>query len=64
MTGVEAGDWFRWNVMNLTGITGVTMRAASSTAGAAFEVRQGSPTGTLIGTLNVPSTAAPRPTRT
>ncbi len=56
VTGVEAGDWFRWNVMNLTGITGVTMRAASSTAGAAFEVRQGSPTGTLIGTLNVPNT--------
>ena len=56
VTGVEAGDWFRWNVMNLTGITGVTMRAASSTAGAAFEVRQGSPTGTVIGTLDVPNT--------
>jgi len=56
VTGVETGDWFRWDVMNLTGITGVTMRAASATAGATFEVRQGSPTGTAIGTLSVPNT--------
>ncbi|MQW74974.1 DUF1349 domain-containing protein [Nocardioides sp. dk4132] len=56
VTGVETGDWFRWDVMNLTGITGVTMRAASATAGATFEVRQGSPTGTTIGTLSVPNT--------
>ena len=56
VTGVETGDWFRWDVMNLTNITGVTMRAASTTAGATFEVRQGSPTGTTIGTLTVPNT--------
>ena len=56
VTGVETGDWFRWDVMNLTGITGVTMRAASTTAGATFEVRQGSPTGATIGTLTVPNT--------
>lgn len=56
VTGVETGDWFGWDVMNLTGITGVTMRAASTTAGATFEVRQGSPTGTAIATLTVPNT--------
>ncbi|MCP3420983.1 ThuA domain-containing protein [Nocardioides pinisoli] len=56
VTGVETGDWFAWDVMNLTGIAGVTMRAASTTAGATFEVRQGSPTGTAIGTLAVPNT--------
>ncbi|MBL0747088.1 ThuA domain-containing protein [Nocardioides baculatus] len=56
VTGVETGDWFRWDVMNLTNITGVTMRAASTTTGATFEVRQGSPTGTAIGTLTVPNT--------
>lgn len=56
VTGVETGDWFRWDVMNLTGITGVSMRAASTTAGATFEVRQGSATGTTIGTLTVPNT--------
>ena len=56
VTGVETGDWFRWDVMNLTGITGVTMRAASATTGAAFAVRQGSPTGTTIGTITVPNT--------
>ncbi|QDH10819.1 DUF1349 domain-containing protein [Nocardioides dongxiaopingii] len=56
VTGVETGDWFRWDVMNLTGITGITMRAASTTAGATFEVRQGSATGTTIGTLTVPNT--------
>ncbi len=55
VTGVETGDWFRWDVMNLTNITGVTMRAASATGGV-FEVRQGSPTGTAIGTLTVPNT--------
>ncbi|MFC7725283.1 ThuA domain-containing protein [Nocardioides sp. GCM10028917] len=56
VNGVETGDWFAWDVMNLTGITGVSMRAASTTAGATFEVRQGSPTGTAIGTLTVPNT--------
>ncbi|HSF35420.1 MAG TPA: ThuA domain-containing protein [Nocardioides sp.] len=56
VNGVETGDWFGWDVMNLTGITGVTMRAASTTAGAAFEVRQGSPTGDVIATIAVPST--------
>jgi len=55
VTGVETGDWFAWDVMNLTNITGVTMRAASTTGGA-FAVRQGSPTGTTIGTLTVPAT--------
>ncbi|WP_299924526.1 ThuA domain-containing protein [uncultured Nocardioides sp.] len=56
VNGVETGDWFAWDVMNLTNITGVSMRAASTTAGAAFEIRQGSPTGTVIGTLDVPNT--------
>ncbi len=56
VTGVETGDWFGWNVMNLTNITGVTARVSATTAGAAFEVRQGSPTGTTIGTLTVPNT--------
>ncbi|MCF6376869.1 ThuA domain-containing protein [Nocardioides KLBMP 9356] len=56
VTGVETGDWFAWDVMNLTNINGVTMRAASTTAGATFEVRQGSPTGTAIGTLSIPNT--------
>ena len=58
VTGVETGDWFRWDVMNLTNINSVTMRAASTTTGAAFDVRQGSPTGTTIATLTVPNTGA------
>ncbi|MFM9735863.1 carbohydrate-binding protein, partial [Streptomyces niveiscabiei] len=56
VTGVETGDWFRWDVMNLTNITGVTARVASTTAGSAFAIRQGSPTGTTIGTIDVPAT--------
>ena len=56
VNGVETGDWFGWDVMNLTGINGVTLRAASTTAGATFEVRQGSPTGDAIATLEVPNT--------
>lgn len=56
VTGVETGDWFGWDVMNLTNINGVTMRVASATAGAAFDIRQGSPTGTTIATIAVPNT--------
>ncbi|WP_139984529.1 ThuA domain-containing protein [Nocardioides litoris] len=56
VTGIETGDWFGWDVMNTTGITGVTMRVASTTAGATFAVRQGSPAGTTIGTVTVPNT--------
>ena len=56
VTGVDTGDWFRWDLMNLTGITGVSVRAASATAGATLEVRQGSPTGSTIATLTVPNT--------
>jgi glucose/arabinose dehydrogenase len=56
VTGVETGDWFGWDVMNLTNIDGITMRVASTTAGAAFEVRQGSPTGTAIASVAVPNT--------
>ncbi|TWG99002.1 glucose/arabinose dehydrogenase [Nocardioides sp. J9] len=56
VTGVETGDWFGWDVMNLTGITGATLRVASNTDGAAFAIRQGSPTGETIGTIEVPNT--------
>ena len=56
VNGVETGDWFGWNVMNLTNITGVTMRVASAAAGSTFEIRQGSPTGTAIGSVTVPNT--------
>lgn len=56
VTGVETGDWFRWDVMNLTGITGAKLRVASTTADAEFAIRQGSPTGTTIGTVTVPNT--------
>lgn len=56
VTGFETGDWFRWDVMNLTGITGAKLRVASTTTGAEFAIRQGSPTGTTIGTVTVPNT--------
>ncbi|WP_436499837.1 ThuA domain-containing protein [Actinokineospora sp. HUAS TT18] len=55
---VEPGDWFGWNVMNLTNITKINLRAASP-SGATWQIRHGDPsTGTLVGTVTVPATGA------
>ena len=55
---IEAGDWFGWNTMNLTGIDQITMRAASPQAnGATYAVRTGDPdTGPTVATIKVGNT--------
>ncbi len=55
---IEPGDWFGWDVMNLTAIDQITMRAASNpAAGATFEVRTGDPdTGPTVATIQIPRT--------
>ncbi|MBD8870412.1 ThuA domain-containing protein [Nocardioides donggukensis] len=54
---IEPGDWFGWDVMNLTDIDRISLRAASpQAAGATWEVRTGSPDGPTVATIEVPRT--------
>jgi PKD repeat protein/glucose/arabinose dehydrogenase/type 1 glutamine amidotransferase len=53
---IEDGDWWSFDPTNLTGIDSIRLRAASPGGGGHVEIRQGSPTGTLVGAVDVPST--------
>ena len=53
---ITDGDWFGYQPMNLTGITGVRLRVSSQAVGGTVEVRSGSPTGPLVGTAAVQPT--------
>ncbi|HYQ64855.1 RICIN domain-containing protein, partial [Actinophytocola sp.] len=53
---IEDGDWWSYDPVNLTNVTGMTFRVASATAGGTIQVRAGSPTGTLVGSLTVAGT--------
>ncbi|MFE7393413.1 ThuA domain-containing protein [Streptomyces sp. NPDC057582] len=53
----QDGDWWSFAPVNLTGITGIRLRAASGASGGTVQVRQGNPeNGTLVGSVNVPGT--------
>lgn len=58
VTQVSNGDWVsvRGVDFGTAGATSFTARVASTTAGGSIELRLGSPTGTLLGTCNVPAT--------
>jgi cytochrome c len=47
---INDGSYICWNEMNFQGINSISYRVASAGTGGRIEVRQGSPTGTLIGT--------------
>ncbi|WP_115869532.1 carbohydrate-binding protein [Marinoscillum furvescens] len=53
---IHDGDWAMYSNVNLTCATNVDIRASSKTSGGNVEVRLGSPTGTLIGTVAVTGT--------
>lgn len=53
---VQDGDWISFADINLSGISSVNARVASSTNGGVIEIRLGSETGTLIGALSVDNT--------
>jgi PKD repeat protein/glucose/arabinose dehydrogenase len=54
---IEAGDWIAWDVMNLTNIDEIALRAASpNSGGASWEVRTGAPDGPTVATITVPNT--------
>jgi PKD repeat protein len=53
---IEDGDWWSFDPMSLANVSSLTFRVASGSAGGTIQVRMGSPTGTLIGSLNVAGT--------
>ncbi|MEV0649612.1 ThuA domain-containing protein [Phytomonospora sp. NPDC050363] len=55
---VDPGDWAAYNGVGLTGVNRLRLRVGSPgpTSGGGVQVRVGSPTGTLLGTLTVPNT--------
>ncbi|WP_243745309.1 PQQ-dependent sugar dehydrogenase [Streptomyces hainanensis] len=52
----DNGDWISFQPYHLADATGITVRAASGGAGGTVQVRAGSPTGTLLGSVAVPNT--------
>ena len=55
---IENNDWISYTPYNLSNVDGITARVASAGAGGTIEVRTGSPTGTLLGTVAVPVTGS------
>lgn len=54
---ISDGDWVKYaNVNFQDGASSVNIRAASDTTGGTIELRTGSPTGTLIGTVEITNT--------
>ncbi|MFE9764194.1 carbohydrate-binding protein [Streptomyces sp. NPDC005808] len=54
----DSGDWISFKPYALADATRLSARVASAGAGGTIEVRAGSTTGTLLGTLTVPVTGA------
>ncbi|MER6826207.1 lectin [Streptosporangium sp. NPDC000563] len=55
---VDDGDWISFQPYNLSNVTSFTARVSSAGAGGRIEVRAGSATGTLLGSVNVTSTGS------
>jgi len=53
---IKDGNWLRFSNFNLTEIESVNFRLASKSSGGSIEVRLGSETGKLLGTVDVPNT--------
>jgi PKD repeat protein len=53
---IENGDWMAFNPYLLTNATSFTARVSSAGSGGTLQVRAGSATGTLLGSVNVAST--------
>ncbi|NJQ02208.1 carbohydrate-binding protein [Streptomyces zingiberis] len=52
----DNGDWIAFEPYRLADATRITARVASGGAGGTLEIRAGSPTGTLLGSVAVPNT--------
>ncbi|MGK5742192.1 ThuA domain-containing protein [Micromonospora sp. URMC 103] len=53
---VEPGDWAAYNGVDLTGVTSFRARIVSGGPGGTIQVRTGSPTGPVLGSVAVPNT--------
>lgn len=53
---IEANDWAAYNGQSMTGITKFVARVASGGSGGTIQIRQGSTSGTLLGTCTVTGT--------
>ncbi|MFC4585246.1 ThuA domain-containing protein [Sphaerisporangium corydalis] len=53
---VENGDWLGFSSTDVTGATGFSARIASAGTGGTIQVRAGSATGTLLGSVAAPAT--------
>ncbi|HEX4084946.1 MAG TPA: TIGR03790 family protein [Chthoniobacteraceae bacterium] len=56
ITGITDGAYAAYGNLNMNGVTQLIARVASSGSGGTLAVRMDCPTGTLLGTLTVPST--------
>ena len=55
---IDPGDWSAYNGVNLTGVTTFRARVVSGGPGGTIQVRTGSPTGTILGSVAVPNTGS------
>ncbi|MEH0933103.1 ThuA domain-containing protein [Micromonospora sp. CPCC 205558] len=55
---IDPGDWAAYNGVNLTGVTSFTSRVVSGGAGGTIQVRTGSATGPVLGSVAVPNTGS------
>ncbi|MFG1651759.1 ThuA domain-containing protein [Micromonospora sp. NPDC049275] len=55
---IEPGDWAAYNGVDLTGVTSFTARVVSGGAGGTIQVRTGSATGPVLGSVAVPNTGS------
>ncbi|WP_406387380.1 ThuA domain-containing protein [Streptomyces sp. NBC_00887] len=53
---IDPGDWARYDGIALTGATGFKARVVSGGPGGTLQVRTGSPTGPILGSVAVPNT--------
>ncbi|MFF3403631.1 ThuA domain-containing protein [Streptomyces sp. NPDC002659] len=53
---IEAGDWARYDGLAVNGATGFSARVVSGGPGGTLQVRTGSPTGPILGSVAVPNT--------
>ncbi|WP_426509914.1 ThuA domain-containing protein [Dactylosporangium sp. McL0621] len=55
---IEPGDWAAYNGLNIGGSTSLRARVVSGGPGGQIQVRTGSTTGPILGTVNVPNTGS------
>ncbi|WP_020521531.1 ThuA domain-containing protein [Catelliglobosispora koreensis] len=55
---IDPGDWAAYNGMDLTGVVTFKARVVSGGPGGQVQIRTGSTTGAILGTLNVPNTGS------